>query len=181
MLLTNRFPTGFMAKLMNRLYFFAVSLALLLSACAAPPAKPIASAGEHSWSGRLSIKIESDPVQQTTAGFTLQGNPNAGQLELFTPLGGKAAQVTWQGSPTSQAVLTTDQGRQTYPSLSIALAHITGTPIPIEALFGWLNADLAYEAKDGWKADLSRRSEGRIITSRAQPLPRIEIRVVLED
>jgi outer membrane lipoprotein LolB len=154
---------------------------LLLSACAAPPPKPLTASGEPSWSGRLSIKIESDPVQQTTAGFTLQGNPSAGQLDLFTPLGGKAAQVTWQSTPNSQAVLTTEQGQQTYPSLGIALARITGTHIPIEALFGWLNADMAYEAKDGWKADLSRHSEGRVIAIRAQPLPRIEIRVVLEN
>lgn len=96
-------------------------------------------------------------------------------------MGGKAAQVTWRHTPTRQAVLTTDQGQQSYPSLDIALASITGAHIPIETLFGWLNADVAYESKDGWKADLSRRSEGRIIASRAQPLPRIEIRVVLEN
>jgi outer membrane lipoprotein LolB len=163
---------------MSRLCVLAASLVLLLAACAAPPPKPITPLGELSWSGRLSIKIESDPVQQTTAGFTLQGNPLAGQLELFTPLGGKAAQVVWQSSPTSQAVLITEQGRQTYPSLSIALARLTGTKIPIEALFGWLNADMAYETKDGWRADLSRHSEGKIIASRTEPLPRIEIRMV---
>ena len=131
------------------------------------------------WSGRLSIKVERDPVQQTSAGFTLVGNATAGQLNLFTPLGGKAAEVIW-----GRDFATINDGKmgRNFPDLATALYQVTGADIPISSLFDWLQGkqDKALEASMGWEVDLTRLSDGRMIAIRLQPLPRIELRVVLE-
>lgn len=131
------------------------------------------------WSGRLSIKVERDPIQQTSAGFTLVGNATAGQLNLFTPLGGKAAEVIW-----GRDFATINDGKmgRNFPDLATALYQVTGADIPISSLFDWLQGkqDKALEASMGWEVDLTRLSDGRMIAIRLQPLPRIELRVVLE-
>lgn len=131
------------------------------------------------WSGRLSIKVERDPIQQTSAGFTLVGNASAGQLNLFTPLGGKAAEVIW-----SRDFATINDGKmgRNFPDLATALYQVTGADIPTSRFFDWLQGkqDKALEASMGWEVDLTRLSDGRMIAIRLQPLPRIELRVVLE-
>jgi outer membrane lipoprotein LolB len=161
---------------------FLVLVALLLAACAAPPKLPPSE--QPQWSGRLSIKIDADPSrqkpeQQTSAGFTLVGNAAAGQLDLFTPLGGKAAQVVW--TPQSATISNGNVGRN-FPDLATALREVTGADIPTSSLFDWLQGkqDKALGASMGWEADLTRLSEGRIVAIRPQPLPRIELRIVLE-
>jgi outer membrane lipoprotein LolB len=156
-------------------------LAACLVGCAAPP-KPTGTADAPSWSGRLSIKIDAtDTVaaQQTSAGFTLVGNSNEGQLGLFAPLGGKAAEVVWG---VGFATLSDGKSSQRFASLEAALESATGAKIPTQHLFDWLQGkqDKALEASMGWEADLARLGEGRIVAIRLQPLPRIELRVVLE-
>jgi outer membrane lipoprotein LolB len=152
--------------------------------CASPP-KPVSTADAPAWSGRLSIKIDAadaanaPPAQQTSAGFTLSGNPQAGQLDLFTPLGGKAAQVVWGAG---FAALSDGKTERRFPSLEAALESATGAKIPISNLFDWLQGkqDKALEASIGWEADLTRLAAGRLMATRLQPLPRVELRVVLE-
>ena len=158
-----------------------ILLAALLTACAAPP-KPASTADTPAWSGRLSIKIDATAnqnAQQISAGFSLSGNPEHGQLDLFTPLGGKAAELKWQAG---SAVLTTSDSKKTYPDLPTAVQMLTGADIPISQLFGWLQGkqDVASDGTNGWKADLTRHSDGRITASRDWPAPRVELRVVLE-
>jgi outer membrane lipoprotein LolB len=154
-----------------------VFLMALLTACVAPP--KLAPSEQPQWSGRLSIKVERDPVQQTSAGFTLMGDALAGQLNLFTPLGGKAAEVVW-----GRDFATISDGKmgRNFPDLATALYQVTGADIPVSNLFDWLQGkqDKARDRAMGWEADLARLSEGRIVAIRLQPLPRIELRVVLE-
>jgi outer membrane lipoprotein LolB len=154
-----------------------VFLMALLTACVAPP--KLAPSEQPQWSGRLSIKIERDPVQQTSAGFTLMGDALAGQLNLFTPLGGKAAEVVW-----GRDFATISDGKmgRNFPDLATALYQVTGADIPVFNLFDWLQGkqDKARDRAMGWEADLTRLSAGRIVAIRLQPLPRIELRVVLE-
>jgi outer membrane lipoprotein LolB len=154
-----------------------VFLTALLTACVAPPKLPPSQ--QPQWSGRLSIKVERDPVQQTSAGFTLVGNAIAGQLNLFTPLGGKAAEVVWGRD---FATISDGKMRRNFPDLATALYQVTGADIPTSHLFNWLQGkqDKASDASMGWEADLTRLEAGRIVATRVQPLPRIEIRVVLE-
>lgn len=161
--------------------FAGMALCALLFGCAAPP-KPASTVETPAWSGRLSIKIDATDttaLQQTSAGFTLTGNASVGQLDLFTPLGGKAAVVIWGAG---FATLGDGKTSQTYPSLEAALESVTGAKIPVSNLFDWLQGkqDKALEAAIGWEADVSRLADGRIFAARLQPLPRIELRVVLE-
>ncbi|MDI9335323.1 MAG: lipoprotein insertase outer membrane protein LolB [Cytophagales bacterium] len=152
-----------------------------LVGCASPP-KPASTVDRPAWSGRLSIKIDATDTaaaQQNTAGFTLSGNPQAGQLDLLTPLGSKAAQVLWD---TGFATLTDGKVGRRFLDLADALESVTGAKIPVSNLFGWLQGkqDKALEASMGWEVDLTRLAEGRIIAIRVAPQPRIELRVVLE-
>jgi outer membrane lipoprotein LolB len=154
----------------------------LLTACAAPPQLP--PSDQPQWSGRLSIKVDADHAQQraeqqTTAGFTLVGTAAAGELALFTPLGGKVAQVIWGAD---FATITDGKTGRNFPDLATALKQVTGADIPVSNLFNWLKGkqDKALEASLGWEADLTRLESGRLIATRLQPLPRIELRVVLE-
>lgn len=155
--------------------WFSIFALLVLTACANPP-KPVSTAAAPAWSGKLSITT---PTQQTTAGFTLTGTAQAGQLDLFTPLGGKAAQVTWGAG---FATITDGKMGRMFPDLATALHEVANVDIPISNLFNWLQGkqDKALEASMGWEADLTRLEQGRITAVRQQPLPRIELRVVLE-
>jgi len=158
--------------------WFSIFALFVLTACANPP-KPVSTAAAPAWSGKLSINT---PTQQTTAGFTLTGDPLAGQLDLFTPLGGKAAQVTWGAG---FATITDGKMGRMFPDLATALREVANVDIPISNLFNWLqgkkvNEDKALETSMGWEADLTRLEQGRITAVRLQPLPRIELRVVLE-
>lgn len=153
----------------------------LLVACTSVP-KSIGTAELPVWSGRLNIKIDAfdaAPVQQSSAGFTLTGSASAGQLDLFTPLGGKAAEVVWGAG---FATLSDGKFEHHFPNLEIALESVTGAKIPVSNLFDWLQGkqDKALEAAIGWEADLTRLADGRLFAARLQPLPRIELRVVLE-
>jgi len=92
----------------GRLLLAGLALALL-GACAQPP-RPAGGAADH-WSGRLAVQVEDASAQSFSAGFELQGSPQAGELTLFNPLGNVMAQLQWR------------------PGL------------PIAALFGWLKGE----------------------------------------
>lgn len=145
----------------------------LLSACATPQraAKP----GEDLWSGRLAMTVQSDPPQSFSAGFDLRGTPAQGELQLTTPLGTSLATVMW--SPGSAEMR---QGGQVTRrgSLEELTAELSGTPVPVAALFGWLRG--RPDDAPGWQADLSRQPEGRITARRNSPAPSAELRVVVQ-
>lgn len=151
-----------------------LAAALGLSACALPPRAPD-SAGQPYWNGRLALQVEDQPSQSFTAGFELRGGAEAGELALYSPLGATLAQLRWAPG---MAELQADGRRRQYPSIEALTQEATGTALPLAALFDWLQGRPA--EVPGWRADLSRVADGRLLASRSMPLPRAELRVVLQ-
>lgn len=145
--------------------------ALLLSACAAP--RPPTAAGEESWSGRLALRVDSTPPQSFSAGFDLRGSPEAGELQLNSPLGTTLASVRW--SPQGAELRQGDRFEQR-DSLDELTTEISGTALPVVAMFGWLRGNNT--AADGWTVDFSQQLQGRITARRATPLPSAELRLL---
>jgi outer membrane lipoprotein LolB len=134
--------------------------------------------------GRLSLKVDTSvaqPAEATQAqffstGFELSGNPQAGELTLFTPLGGTVAALNW--APAVARLRANNEVRD-FDSLAALLKHVTGTEIPVTGLFAWLAGTNV--GVDGWLADLSQLPAGRLFAKRSQPLPALELRVILEN
>ncbi len=148
----------------------------LVAACATPQrASGLNSIKNDSYSGRISLTVQSEPVQSFAGGFELQGTVAAGELSLFTPLGSTAAVLRW--SPGVAELQNGGQSQQ-YPSVQAMLERTTGAAIPLEALFAWLRGEAA--VAPGWQADVSRHAEGRITAQRSDPLPPAQLRIVLE-
>ena len=147
-------------------------LTVLLSACATPPP---ATPGETSWSGRLALQVHSTPPQSFSVGFDLSGSPQAGQLQLTSPLGNTLASVQW--APGS-AELRQGQQITRRATLDELTTELGGTALPVAALFAWLRGQ-ALEAS-GWQADLSRQPEGRVTARRTHPLPGAELRILFQ-
>lgn len=145
--------------------------ALLLSACAAP--RPPGAAGETAWSGRLALRVDGMPPQSFSAGFDLRGSPEAGELQLSSPLGTTLASVRW--SPQG-AELRQGGQLERRASLDELTTEMSGTALPVAALFGWLRGDSA--VADGWTVDLSQQPEGRVTARRTIPLPNVELRLL---
>ena len=150
-----------------------LAAAALLSACATP--RPVALPGEEVWSGRLSLSVDSTPPQSFSSAFDLRGAPAAGELQLSSPLGNTLATVVWtpQSAELRQGGQVTRRG-----SLDELTTELSGTAVPVAALFGWLRG--VQGDVPGWQADLSRQAEGRVTARRSAPLPTAELRVVFQ-
>ena len=150
-----------------------LGLALLLAVlagCATPrPAEP----GVQAWNGRLALNVEG--AQPFSAGFELKGEPAAGELTLLTPLGGTAGVLTW--APGSASLRTARETRQ-FPSLDALATEVTGAPLPIAALFDWLEGR-ATEVPV-WQVDLTQVAQGRRRAQRTAPPPAADLRVAFE-
>jgi outer membrane lipoprotein LolB len=144
---------------------------LLLGACATPNRAGLSS--EASWSGRLALRIDSTPPQSFSAGFDLHGTPEAGELQLNSPLGTTVASVRWSGQG---AELRQGQQIERRASLDELTSEMSGTALPVAAMFGWLRGDAA--AADGWTVDLSQQPHGRVTARRTHPLPSAELRLL---
>lgn len=151
----------------------ALTLVTLLTACATAP-KPV-QPGESAWSGRLALTVDSQPPQSFSAGFDLRGSPSAGELQLVSPLGNTLALVVWDrsGAELRQGGQVTRRG-----SLDELTTELSGTAVPVAALFGWLSGQPG--DAPGWQANLTRQSEGRLTARRTEPLPTAELRVVFQ-
>ena len=149
---------------------------LLMTACASPPKEsgPIDTT-RTSWTGRMGVTVASEPPQSFSAGFALRGSAKSGELSLTSPLGSTLAVLQWEPG---SAVLRQEEQAQRYESLDALILQATGTPIPVGALFAWLNG--SQQDIDGWHADLSRLGDGRLFAQRTQPSPPVELRVVLD-
>jgi outer membrane lipoprotein LolB len=155
-------------------FFFAP---FLIAGCAQPPrATGINGLRNELWTGRISLQVQSEPVQSFSASFELKGQPERGELSLISPLGSVLGVLRW--SP-GEAVLDSGNGKiQRFSSVDELMAQATGAAVPLSALFAWLQGDNA--SASGWSADLSRYAEGRISAKRAQPAPQADLRVVLD-
>lgn len=153
-----------------------VATIVALAGCAHPVRTKVASDAENRfWSGRLALQVASEPPQSFAAGFELKGSAGTGELLLTSPLGSTLANMTW--SP-GQAILRTGSEERHFDSLETLASQITGTPLPVRALFAWLEGLQA--TADGWQADLSRMAEGRLVARRADPAPTAELRLILD-
>lgn len=150
----------------------AMGAVLLLTGCAtSAPTVPVD--GSPFWSGRLALTVDSDPPQSFSAGFDLRGTPQAGELQLNSPLGNALATVRW--TPDSAELLQGDKVTRR-PTLDALTTELGGQALPVTALFSWLRGRVA--GASGWQADLSRQATGHIVARRSQPLPTAELRIV---
>jgi outer membrane lipoprotein LolB len=127
------------------------------------------------WAGRISLQIQSDPVQAFFAGFELKGRADAGELTLISPLGSILGVMRW--SP-GEAILIQGGSVQRFASTNELLAQATGAAVPVSALFDWLAGKNT--PAPGWLADLSQQSNGRITAKRVDPAPQADLRIVLD-
>lgn len=148
----------------------------LLAGCASPPRAPGPAAPVAGpWSGRLALQVQDQASQSFSASFELKGSASAGELTLFNPLGGVLGLLAW--APGAATLRANGQSRQ-FESVDAAVAHVTGSAIPVAALFDWLRG--INTAVPGWRADLSQLGQGRLAAKRLEPLPEADLRVVLE-
>lgn len=127
------------------------------------------------WSGRLALKIDSQPPQSFSAAFELNGSVQQGSLTLSTPLGSTLALLAWTPQ---NATLKSPRENQQFASVDALVAHVTGTNIPAQALFDWLQGKNTANA--GWQADLSQHASGRIVARQTRPPQPAELRIVLD-
>ena len=160
--------------LQRRAWLSVCGLGLLaLTGCATPRPKPTDT--ESFWSGRLALQLQSTPPQNWSASFELQGSAEQGQMTLLSPIGTTLARLSW----TPQAALL-EQGQDKTESsnLQSLSQRLTGTDLPIAALFEWL-AGKAADAP-GWQVDLSGHPEGRLTARRNTPAPEAVLRILLD-
>ena len=147
---------------------------LLAAGCASPGGPPGADAGQ-AWSGRLSLRVDSEPVQTFSALFELRGAPQAGELILTSPIGNTLAQLHWAPG---EALLKNGNQTRHFESVDALIEAATGAAIPVGALFGWLAG--REDRVPGWRPDLSQVGAGRLQATRDSPQPRADLRIVFE-
>ena len=97
-------------------------------------------------------------------------------MTLMSPLGNIVGILSW--SP-GRAEIDSGNGQVLqFESVDELTRAATGSAIPLEALFAWLQGTQA--SVSGWTADLSRHADGRITAKRVQPAPQAELRVLLD-
>lgn len=120
--------------------FTALLLALALAGCAQLPQAPPAATEEARLSGRLSVTVAGTVHNRGTGGaasFELFGDPQAGRLELTSPLGTLIARATWRPGFVS---LQTPDGERRFDDLDSLTREMLGETVPVAALFDWLRA-----------------------------------------
>ena len=153
----------------------AIGLIVLTAGCATPQRSADLARTDDYWTGRLALQIDSNPPQRLNGGFELQGNPERGELRLFTPLGQTVASASWDRR---HAILTRGDETRRYADTDSLTTELTGTALPLPALFAWLRGQTA--DIPGWTADLSRHHEGRLSALRLQPQPSVQLRLVFQ-
>lgn len=147
-----------------------------LAGCAVPRPPQADRVGEASaWSGRLALRVESNPPQSLNANFDLRGSAESGELVLATPLGSTLARMEW--SPGRATLVSANETRR-FASVGDMVAQLTGTPVPVGALFEWMAGRPV--AVDGWQADLSTHAQGRLQARRSAPAPAADLRIAFE-
>ena len=159
----------------RRLALCAGWAGLLLAAGCASPGGPPGADARQAWSGRLSLRVDSEPVQTFSALFELRGAPQAGELILTSPIGNTLAQLHWAPG---EALLKNGNQTRHFESVDALIEAATGAAIPVGALFGWLAG--REERVPGWRPDLSQVGAGRLQATRESPQPRADLRIVFE-
>lgn len=132
--------------------------------------------------GRFSLQLPPGSAghnRSTTANFELLGTAGRGRLELSTPLGSLVARVHWQPG---LAWLQTPDGDRTYEDVDGLTQELLGEPLPVQALFDWLQGRPWPQARQqavpdgfqgfqqlGWQVDLRRFADGLLVAQRLDP------------
>jgi len=159
----------------------------LLVACAS--LTPPHGAEARVLSGRLSVRVDSDPPRALSAAFELSGDARAGALVLTSPIGSTLAQAQWTPA---EAVLETPGSRSSYPDLDALAEHALGERVPLAALFDWLRGrpwpgsasqrlpdDERGFTQLGWRVTLPHDAQGWIEARRAAA-PAVTLRARLD-
>lgn len=139
--------------------------------------------------GRLSVRVESDPVRALSAAFELSGNAREGAMALTSPLGNTLAQARWKPN---DVMLETPGSQQRYPDLDTMAERALGERVPLAALFDWLrgrpwsgassealsNGEAGF-SQLGWRVGLGRYTEGWVEARRDAP-PAVTMRARLD-
>lgn len=151
----------------------ALALTLLLTGCASPR-MPVADPLAY-WSGRMAIQVLRQPPESMSASFELQGSAQKGELLMLSPIGTTLARLVW--TPDGAQLI---QGSKSVESIDLQtlVTRLTGTELPIAALFEWLAGRPAMVP--GWQVDLSAHPQGRILAERLMPTPNATVRIVLD-
>lgn len=152
--------------------FFAPMLVVALVGCAQP--ERVSTPEGRAWGGRLALQVNGQASQSFSAMFELRGNAQAGELVLLSPFGTQLAQLVWADGT---ATLESGQQTRTSHSLDALLEDVTGTQIPVAALFSWLQGDQVTAV--GWEADLSGVTNGKLVARRTIPTPEATLRIAL--
>jgi outer membrane lipoprotein LolB len=172
-----------------RIRLAALLVALAVAGCASLRSGGQADAGDL-LSGRLAVRVdgaEGAAPRSLSASFELSGGPQAGRLNLSTPLGSVLAQARWAPGA---VVLATPKGETNFSDLDALTREVLGESLPVAALFDWLRgrpwpgaASIATAspgfAQLGWVVDLARLDEAWVIARREQP-PAVTVRAKLD-
>ena len=119
------------------------------------------------------MRVDAEPPQALHGAFVINGSVSQGDLTLNTPLGNTVAKLVW--TPTL-ATWQANGESQSFASTDALVEQLTGTPLPLEALFDWLAGKNTPAA--GWSVEFS--APGRFVAKRSNPLPAAELRIVLD-
>lgn len=78
----------------------------------------------------------------------------------------------------SEATLESGKEIKHFSSVDALLEQTTGATIPVAALFDWLHGKNTQ--LNGWSADLSELTTGRILATRTEPAPPTKLRILLD-
>lgn len=123
----------------------------------------------------MAIKVHSEPMQAFSATFSLYGTPQRGLLVLTSPIGTTIARLEWQAEGAS---LDSGSSVRRFSSLSALATEVTGTDLPVAALFAWL--DGRNPSIPGWVVNLDGLTQGILTARRTGELPHAELRLVLD-
>jgi outer membrane lipoprotein LolB len=118
----------------------AALLAFALAGCAQLQKAPPDAVTEARLSGRISVTVAGNVHNRGTGGaasFELFGGPQAGRLELTSPLGALVARANWQPG---RVTLQTPSDERRFDDLDALTRELLGEAVPVAALFDWLQA-----------------------------------------
>lgn len=161
------------------IWLASLLLSFFIASCAnQKSANGLKGLNNEAWSGRISVRTVGAGLQtpqQFSAGFVLTGSATKGDLSLDTPLGTTLAKARWAPGI---AELTQGGTTQAYASINDLTTALTGEPLPLAALFKWLQGEAS--TVNGWTPNLTQHAQGRISATRQQPSGETVIRVVLD-
>ncbi|MCH8180339.1 MAG: hypothetical protein IIA02_11230 [Proteobacteria bacterium] len=159
------------------------------------PQTPPPAAADLAWQGQLSIKLQAFgelPAKGVSFGFFFSGRPDAGQLELMTPLGSQLAHIGWNsagawvrrtGSAGGNAepgfgpdlsgrpAPANDDGTERFDGIDALSERLLGEALPLETLMHWLQGrpDPARPSTPGPRGDGSFAQDGWQVDTRELP------------